>query len=113
MPHAVIEYSQDLERKFDPAALMLAVHQSLLDSGEFGEKDIKVRLYPCDHALVAGTEQGFVHTTIYLLSGRSKAVKKAITSGLLEVLAGLDFEAASISVDARDLDREVYSKITG
>lgn len=113
MPHAVVEYSKSLEPSFEKAAFMKAIHDAMFASGEFGEKDIKIRLYPCDHALVAGKEQGFVHITIYLLSGRSKETKKKLTQGLLKVVQGLGLTVASVSVDARDLDREVYSKMAG
>jgi 5-carboxymethyl-2-hydroxymuconate isomerase len=110
MPHAVVEYSRDLETGFAPQDLMKDLHQCLLDSGQFGAGDIKVRLYPCDHALVAGSNQAFVHTTIYLLSGRTQTVKKDITLAVLKVLQSYKIDAASLSVDCRDLDREVYSK---
>lgn len=110
MPHAVIEYSSDLNSNIEIASLMQAIHKQLLESGQFGEKDIKVRAYPCDHALVAGQKANFIHITIYMLSGRTAAIKKEITKGVLDVLHGLRVSAASLSVDARDLDRDVYSK---
>lgn len=112
MPHAVVEYSQDIETQFEAQALMQAVHMSLLSSAQFAEKDIKVRLYGCDHALVAGESATFIHITVYMLSGRSDETKKAITEHLLEVLKGLNLASASLSVDARDMDRSVYSKVT-
>lgn len=111
MPHAVIEFSRELEAAVDLGVVMTSVHNAMLESGEFGEKDIKIRMYPCDHALVAGTSQNFVHSTIYLLSGRSKSVKKALTERVLGALMSHGLQAASISVDARDLDRDVYSKV--
>lgn len=110
MPHAIIEYSEQLEEIIDTGMLMQSVHSALLHSGEFAEKDVKVRLYSCRHALVAGKEADFVHCLIYLLSGRSKATKKAIASGVLAAMQNEGIQAASISVDVRDLDREVYSK---
>jgi len=113
MPHAVIEYSRDLEASFDKLALMQAAHDAMLASGQFGEADVKIRLYPCHDALVGGVTAKFVHITVYMLSGRSPAIKKSITTNLLRVLEGLSLSAASLSVDARDLEREVYSKATG
>lgn len=110
MPHAVIEYSNGLDVKVSQQLLVEAVHNCMADSGQFGEKDIKVRLYPCDHALVAGKQADFIHVTIYLLSGRSAEIKKALTSGVLKRIQKFGIEASSISVDARDLDRAVYSK---
>ena len=111
MPHAIIEYSKALEGQLLKAAFMDDVHANLLSTGEFGEKDIKVRLRPVEHALVAGTSGNFIHITLYLLSGRSKEVKSQITGGLLNRLELLDLPVQSLSVDARDIDRAVYSKV--
>lgn len=113
MPHAVVEYSKNLENGFEFAAIMHACHDSLLASGQFAEKDIKVRLYPCAHALVAGQNADFIHTTVYLLSGRTKDTKKEIADQLLARLVGFGLPTASCSVDVRDLDREIYAKTTG
>jgi 5-carboxymethyl-2-hydroxymuconate isomerase len=113
MPHAIVEYSRALEAEFEASSLMQAVHACLLQSGQFSVHDIKVRLYPCDHAFVAGRDANFLHITVYMLSGRSRAIKKNITSDLLQVLDGLSLIAASLSVDARDMDRDVYSKMVG
>lgn len=110
MPHAVIEYSAHLEETFDINLLMEAVHKALLHSGEFGEKDIKVRLYPCHHSLVGGKPAGFVHCLVYLLSGRSGETKKSIASSILAAMRNEGVKATSISVDMRDLDRDIYAK---
>jgi len=110
LPHAVIEYARSLERDMWNSGIMEAVHSSLLACGQFGEQDIKVRAYPCDHALVAGKPSSFIHVTIYLLSGRSDTIKKDITSRVLAALQALEVDVASLSVDARDLNRAVYSK---
>jgi len=110
LPHAVIEYTRSLENQCLQAGIMQAVHNSLLASGHFGEVDIKVRACGYDHALVAGKPDDFIHVTIYLLSGRTPDIKKQLTVGVLETLQGLDLRAASITVDARDMDRAIYSK---
>jgi len=112
MPHAVVEYSNGLEPYIDQKAIMQACHNSLLDSGQFGEKDIKVRLYACDYALVAGQGADFIHVTVYMLSGRTDAIKKDIASKLTAAIKCFALPVASLSVDVRDMNREVYSKIT-
>lgn len=110
MPHAIIEYSAHLEELFDTNLLMEAVHKALLHSGEFGEKDIKLRLYPCHQSMVGGKPADFVHCLVYLLSGRSKETKKSIASSVLAAMRNEGVKAASISVDIRDLDRDIYVK---
>ena len=110
MPHAIIEYSAHLEETFDTNHLMQAVHNALLHTGEFGEKDIKIRLYPCHQALVGGKTADFVHCLVYLLSGRSKETKKSMAASVLAAMRNEGVKAASISVDMRDLDRDIYAK---
>ena len=113
MPHAVVEYSRNLEGSFDAAALMRACHNNLLASEQFAETDIKVRLYACDHALIAGQSATFLHTTVYLLSGRAKDTKKEIADRLLAELVAFNLPTASCSVDVREIDRQIYAKTTG
>jgi len=113
MPHVIVEFSRSLESGFDTVQLLRACHNSLLASGQFKEKDIKVRLYPCDHALVAGKCANFLHVIVYMLSGRAKNTKKELAEQLLATLGEFRLPAASCSVDVRDLDREIYCKMTG
>ena len=112
MPHLIIEHSEDLTHTFDTKALMQCAHNAAVESGLFGLSDIKVRAYPCANALIAGNESSFLHVTIYLLSGRTAETKKALTTLVLNEFAKLGLDVSSLSVDARDMDREVYSKIT-
>lgn len=110
MPHLVIEYSRELEEEMPPANMMRLAHQIALESGQFGEDDIKVRLLPYDHAMVGGREDNFLHVSLYLLSGRDTLTKKALTLALEQAYRGKLPDAASVSADARDMDRESYSK---
>jgi 5-carboxymethyl-2-hydroxymuconate isomerase len=112
VPHFIVEYSRSLETDAKHADLMAAAHEVAVASGQFGEADIKVRLYPVDHALVAGNAAATLHITIYLLSGRDQPTKKALTSALVKRFERLVPSAKSISANAIDMDRETYSKIS-
>ncbi|WP_020399046.1 5-carboxymethyl-2-hydroxymuconate Delta-isomerase [Kordiimonas gwangyangensis] len=112
MPHLVIEYS---DADFDAKAveqMMLAAHKGALASGLFGEDDIKTRAYACSHGLVGGKPGSFIHVTVYLLSGRDHATQKLLANTLLDHMTAAGFAPHSLSVDCRDMDRAVYSKIT-
>lgn len=112
MPHLVIEYS---EADFDTVLveqMMFAVHKGALASGLFGEADIKTRAYACSHGLVGGKPGSFIHITVFLLSGRDQATQKQLATTLLDHMTAADFAPHSLSVDCRDMDRAVYSKIT-
>jgi len=111
MPHFIVEYSRSLEADAEPQAMLAAAHEVAVASGQFGETDIKVRLYPVDHALVAGKPDRALHITCYLLSGRDAPTKKALTEALVRRFEPLVPAARSISANAIDMDRETYTKI--
>jgi 5-carboxymethyl-2-hydroxymuconate isomerase len=111
MPHLVIEYSREIEQQVPPATLMATAHAAALQSGQFGEADIKVRLLPYDHALVGGKPLSFLHIGLYLMSGRTPEVKKELTQAVVAAFDARLSGIASISVDARDMDRDTYSKL--
>ncbi|TNE66927.1 MAG: 5-carboxymethyl-2-hydroxymuconate Delta-isomerase [Alphaproteobacteria bacterium] len=112
MPHLVIEHSRDDDIEVLVPAMMNAAHRASLDSGLFDELDIKVRAYPCDHALVAGRDEKFIHVTVYLLSGRDDAAKKDLAMRVLDRIDDIVPPVASLSVDIRDMNRAAYSKRT-
>lgn len=110
MPHLIIEYSRELEREVPPGNLMQIAHDTSVASGLFDTADIKVRLLPTDHALVAGKAGSFLHINLYLLTGRRTETKKQLTQALVEAYKSAQPNLASISADARDMDRRTYSK---
>ncbi|MFC4348218.1 5-carboxymethyl-2-hydroxymuconate Delta-isomerase [Kordiimonas lipolytica] len=112
MPHLIVEYSRDLEDEAGPDSLLAAAHDISMASGLFDESDIKVRLFPVDHALVAGKPAPTLHITCYLLSGRDQPTKKALNEALINGFAALVPSAKSISANAIDMDRESYAKIS-
>ena len=112
MPHLIVEISDGLTEAIEPESILYVLHDAALASGQFNEADIKVRIRPYDHAFVAGSAADFIHVTVLLISGRDTETKQALCRRLLSALEGLGLKAASISVDARDLDRDIYVKQT-
>ena len=115
MPHLIIEYSANLTG-FDPASTLAGCNGVLANSGEFAEADIKSRAVRHEHFAVgtAVAGRGFVHATLWLLSGRPEASKQALSRGLLAALEetfnkpeGLDVQ---LSVQVQDMDRGTYAK---
>ena len=92
MPHLIIEHSPTLTSAIRSA--LSPLHQTLLASGQFGERDIKVRARMYEDYLVGGQAAGdFVHLTLYLLDGRSAEVKadlsRALMAAVQNALAGV------------------------
>lgn len=111
MPHIIIEHTSS-EQLTDQAGLMQTVHTAAMASGLFDEKAIKIRVKAYDAALIGGVAADFAHITIYLIEGRDTATKKQLTEVLHQALLKHFKNHDSISVDARDLTKAVYTKTT-
>ena len=115
MPHLTIEYSSNTP-EFDAHALLLECNQTLFESGQFVEIDIKSRAVRLD-TFVVGTEpdkRAFVYARLALLSGRSPEIKRDISRRLHAVLEkrfqhsnGLNLQ---FSVELQDMDRDSFLK---
>jgi len=106
----VIEYTPPKDSEITDEDLMMAVHWAAVSTGIFEESTIKVRIKQFQSAFVGGRHDQFVHVTIYLIDGRDEETKKQLTQTVHDRLASMFADYASVSVDARDLDREVYTK---
>ena len=115
MPHLRIEYSTNIAGRFDPALLVQASADVLVASGVFSPPDaIKVRLIPVEHFRVgSGADHGFIHAGLALLSGRDGDTKLRLTVALVDAIAPLVApgpQVVQITSEARDMDRDTYSK---
>lgn len=110
MPHFVIEYARELEEITEVLAVMEAVRDAAIESDVMHAEDIKVRAVPIDHYLMAGDKGLFVHTSVYLLDGRTKHQKHRLSSLVREAKAKLLPSVKSISIDVRDMDKDAYLK---
>ncbi len=112
MPHIIIEHSSDLSSEFTPNILMKAVHDISMDMGIFVEKSIKIRTKEFEYSFVEGKPANFMHITVYLFKGRDTDTKRKLTENILaKVREMITVPIASLSVDARDTDQDIYVKI--
>lgn len=111
MPHIIIEHTK-ADKAIDTNRLMQSAHDAALSTGLFSEDAIKVRVKPYDAALIGGQPGNFAHLTIYLIEGRDAATKKRLTQTLHQMLMVHFRDYQSVSVDARDLEKAVYTKTT-
>ena len=112
MPHAIIEYSQNLHADIAAREITRVVHGVMGDSGLFHLADIKTRAYAAADFQVGemGTDGSFVHITVALLEGRTVAQKQALSIALRDALAAAMDSVGQISIDIRDMMRETYNK---
>ena len=110
MPHLIVEATEQTIEHLPNKELMQKLHDVAFATGLFDEKAIKVRVRGYETALIAGSPDEFVHVTIYLIDGRDKETKKRLASAVHDEVRDLCPNCASVSVDVRDLDREIYTK---
>ena len=116
MPHAVIEYSENLtdamiESRTDLVGL---VHGVMMGSGLFELSAIKTRAYGVDNWMVGekGPDGKFIHVAVSLLSGRTLEQKQNLSETLGKALSKQVPQADSVTVEIRDMDKDTYRKYT-
>lgn len=110
MPHFVIEYSRDVETRYDIKKAMQIAFDSGVESAVMQGVDIKVRAQPYDHYRLLNEGDSFVHVTVYLLEGRSDDQKEHVALILRENLQAYLLDVSSISIDIRDMNTHAYKK---
>lgn len=112
MPHAIIEYSANLEHEITTRKAVMAAHKVILDSGLFAPDAVKSRAHKVED-FVVGTDMSsvsFVHIWIALMEGRALEKKQALTQAMFDTISALIPEATSVSVDIRDMEAATYRK---
>ena len=110
MPHFVIEYSRDVEDQYDIKKVMQIAYESGVESGVMQAVDIKVRATPYDHYRLLNDSDSFVHTTVYLLAGRTDEQKEHLALTLRKNLSEYLKTVTSISIDIHDMNPIAYKK---
>lgn len=115
MPHAVVEYSDNLSQSVYDSQLTAAVHDVMIQCGLFNTNDIKTRSYATSDWLTGTSTKsgGFVHVTISLMEGRTLEQKQELTQAMFETLSHALPNVQSLTVDIRDMTRETYRKRAG
>jgi 5-carboxymethyl-2-hydroxymuconate isomerase len=78
MPHALIEYSANLEAQLDFPRFLTALRDSALATGVFPIGGVRVRAYRADHYVIADghPDNAFVHIMLRVGHGRDLATRK-------------------------------------
>lgn len=110
MPHCVIEYSNDLDKKKEIIQTVEMINQNLVDSKLFDKKTIKIRAIPISTYLIGGEKISFIHTTIRLLKGRTDKQKEVLSKKILNTLSNKYHLVENISVEIIDINPNCYAK---
>ena len=110
MPHFVIEYAREIEQSINLSELLEVIHQVGANSGLMKPEDIKVRARPYDHYRMVGANDTFIHTTIFLLEGRTDEQKEKLSISLRSAQEIFLPSVTAISIDIRDMNVISYKK---
>ena len=77
MPHIIIEYSDNIEKKIKLETLIEKVHATAIDTGVFPLGGLRVRAAKREHYKIADghPDNGFIHIELKIGPGRDKKTK--------------------------------------
>lgn len=112
MPHAVIEYSGNLQQTVEEAGLSALVHRAMVECGLFNAANIKTRSYKADdfHVGLAGNEGSFVHITLSILTGRTAEQREMLSNLMMQAVRVPLKIADEVTIDVREMSRDSYKK---
>ena len=117
MPHAILEYTQNVVDDVDPHDLFRRLHEIMTSEGPFALSDIKSRVYACEHFYIAdgNPQNAFVHLSLSVLEGRDPEVLRMVGERALELLREAYAESRAslncqFSVEIREMARPLYFK---
>lgn len=111
MPHLTVEYSANLEKRVDIAALVRVVHEKAAASPLFPLAGIRTRAERRDIYRIADghPDNVFVHIVVRIAHGRELSVREAFGNALLASVA--DFlkktdirERLALSLEIQEID---------
>jgi 5-carboxymethyl-2-hydroxymuconate isomerase len=110
MPHIVIEHSDNLEIEVRSHKLVRELHSVVTRSGLFDPQAVKARSLSFDSYVLPEGAENFLHVTVSILSGRSEAERKKLSSQLFARVKELIPSVDRLSVNIHDMCLETYSK---
>lgn len=110
MPHIIVEYQEGLATGDEVDAILLAIHQSIADSGLFKANQIKTRASSFQNFTNGGEKDPYIHIQARIKSGRDDDNKKRLGEVILSGVATLDIPASVITVEIIDMHRDSYGK---
>ncbi|MFZ5731689.1 MAG: 5-carboxymethyl-2-hydroxymuconate Delta-isomerase [Pseudomonadota bacterium] len=111
MPHLIVEYSTNLEKRISIRDLLKRVHEAALASGVFKIGGIRTRAEPRDLYLVADgdPDNAFIHIEGRIGKGRDAETRRRLAETLLGVLCDqmksvFETTGLGLTVEIREID---------
>lgn len=117
MAHFHIDYSANLEKVIDIAALCEAIRACAERSATFPTAGVRVRALRVDHYAMADghPKHGFIDLSVRLREGRPEAVKQEAMADIFATLKefaapAMETHSIALSAEMRDIDASLSPK---
>jgi 5-carboxymethyl-2-hydroxymuconate isomerase len=118
MPHIVVEYSANLEKRLDMVQLVKDVHEAVLSSKVFEIGAVRTRAAPRANYVIAGgdPDNGFIHVELTIAPGRDDATRKRVSQAVLDAVAKATHDVyarygLALSVNVREIDNASATRL--
>ena len=117
MPHLTIEYTDNLQDYFDPAAAVQYVNTAVLADKEIEPDQVKTRALSLQHYRVghADSNEAFVHVRIHIVQGRALEVRqrlgKLALTAVQQALSPAPGLTIQLTAEVNEMQAETYQKI--
>lgn len=108
MPHFILDCPEGILQQKEPQEVMLAVSATAEATQIFNPKDIKVRMRPYQHYIIANQVSDFIHVFAYIRAGRTDEQKGLLSRKVVATLKGLFPDVPVISMNILDFDQASY-----
>ncbi len=114
MPHFTIEYSANLDKRIDMAALVELVRKAAVETGIFPIGGIRVRALRCEHCLIGDghPQLGFLSMVLRLGEGRDLPTRKKAGEHIFKALSAYLDPVFANSKFALSFDMQINDKET-
>jgi len=114
MPHFTIEYSANLDKQLDMAAVVEVVRKAAVETGMFPLGGIRVRALRCEHYAIAdgNPQHGFLDMVLRLGEGRDLAARKKAGEHIFKALSAHLDPVFAVSKFALSFDMQINDKET-
>ena len=114
MPHFTIEYSPNIDKRVDMAAVVELVRKAAVETGIFPIGGIRVRAIKCEHYAIAdGNPQlGFLSMVLRLGEGRDLPARKKAGEHIFKTLSAYLDPVFASSKFALSFDMQINDKET-
>jgi 5-carboxymethyl-2-hydroxymuconate isomerase len=118
MPHIVVEYSTNLDKRLDMPRLVRDVHEAVLASKVFEIGAVRTRAAPRDLYVIADgdPDHGFIHVEMSIAPGRDDATRMRVSQAVLDALAKATHavyarHGLGLSVNIRQIDNASATRL--